>query len=295
MCCFAAVGAAVAAASVLLAPASAGTVRIASKPMTEQYVMTEMLRELIEDRTGLTVELTQGVGGGTSNIMPAMESGEFDLYPEYTSTGWNLVLGEEGVYSEDLFDELAGAYEDELGMSWRGMYGFSDQYGLVVRREIAEQYDLSTYSDLARVAGELTLGAEYDFYERPDGYDALCAAYGMSFGDTMDMDIGVKYEALAVDQVDAMIVFTTDGQLSQADAVLLEDDLGFFPSARCGNVVRDEALEEHPELGPVLDELEGTITDDDMARMNYEVESEGADPADVAHEFLVDRGLIEED
>ena len=281
-------------AGVLLAPGSAGTIRIASKPMTEQYVITEMLRELIEDRTDLTVELTQGVGGGTSNIMPAMESGEFDLYPEYTSTGWNLVLGEGGVYSEDLFGELADAYEDELAMSWRGMYGFSDQYGLVVRREIAERYGLRTYSDLARVADELTLGAEYDFYERPDGYDALCETYGMSFGDTMDMDIGVKYEALAADQVDAMVVFTTDGQLSQADAVLLEDDLGFFPSARCGNVVRDEVLEEHPELGPVLDELEDTIADDEMARMNYEVEAEGADPADVAHEFLVDRGLIEE-
>ena len=121
-----AVAAVAAGVSALLAPGSAGTVRIASKPMTEQYVITEMLRELIEDRTDLSVELTQGVGGGTSNIMPAMESGEFDLYPEYTSTGWNLVLGEEGVYSEDLFGELAVAYEDELGMAWRGMYGFSD-------------------------------------------------------------------------------------------------------------------------------------------------------------------------
>lgn len=210
--------------SVLLAPASSGTIRIASKPMTEQYVITEMLRELIEDRTDLSVELTQGVGGGTSNIMPAMESGEFDLYPEYTSTGWNLVLGEEGVYSEDLFGELAAAYEDDLGMTWRGMHGFSDQYGLVVCREVAEKYDLRTYSDLARVAGELTLGAEYDFYERPDGYDALCAAYGMSFGDTMDMDIGVKYQALAASP-DILLMDEPFGAVDEITRGQLQDEL----------------------------------------------------------------------
>lgn len=63
------------------------TIRIATKPMTEQYVLGEMLKILIEKDTDLQVELTQGVGG-TSNIQPAMESGEFDLYPEYTGTAW---------------------------------------------------------------------------------------------------------------------------------------------------------------------------------------------------------------
>lgn len=60
------------------------TIHIATKPMTEQYVLGEMLDILIEQDTDLNVEITQGVGGGTSNIQPAMENGEFDLYPEYT-------------------------------------------------------------------------------------------------------------------------------------------------------------------------------------------------------------------
>lgn len=290
-----AICAAPAAVPALLAPSPAATVRIATKPMTEQYILGEMLRDLIEQDTDLDVELTTGVGGGTSNIMPAMESGDFDLYPEYTGTGWNLVLGHDDIYSEDEFDEMAREYADRYDMSWRGMYGFNDTYGIAVRRDVAERYALRTYSDLARVAGDLTLGAEYDFYERPDGYGALRKAYGMDFRDTMDMDIGVKYKALEAGQVDALIVFTTDGQLAQADAVVLRDDLGFFPSARCGNVVRNETLKEHPELGDVLDRFEGGITDDDMARMNYEVETEGADPAEVAREFLHDRGLLKGD
>ena len=91
-----------------------------------------------------------------------------------------------------------------------------------------------------------------------------------------------------------MVIFTTDGQLSTADAVVLEDDRGFFPSYLCGSIVRNETLEEHPELREVLEKLEGTIADDDMARMNYEVETEGAEPRDVAREYLESAGLLNE-
>ena len=270
------------------------TIHIATKPMTEQYVLGEMLKILIEQDTDLNVELTQGVGGGTSNIQPAMESGEFDLYPEYTGTGWNMVLKNEGLYTEDLFGELQQEYEDNYSMEWLGMYGFNNTYGMVVRREIAEQYDLHTYSDLAAVADQLVFGAEYDFFEREDGYDALCDTYGLDFKETMDLDIGLKYQALEQEQIDVMVVFTTDGQLSAADVTVLEDDKQFYPSYLCGNVVRGEVLEEHPELNEVFDKVTGLITDSDMAKMNYEVETEGKEPEDVAEEYLDSHGLLEE-
>ena len=270
------------------------TIHIATKPMTEQYVLGEMLKILIEQDTDLNVELTQGVGGGTSNIQPAMESGEFDLYPEYTGTGWNMVLKNEELYTEDLFGELQQEYEDNYSMEWLGMYGFNNTYGMVVRREIAEQYDLHTYSDLAAVADQLVFGAEYDFFEREDGYDALCDTYGLDFKETMDLDIGLKYQALEQEQIDVMVVFTTDGQLSAADVTVLEDDKQFYPSYLCGNVVRGEVLEEHPELNEVFDKVTGLITDSDMAKMNYEVETEGKEPEDVAEEYLDSHGLLEE-
>lgn len=60
--------------------------------MTEQYILGNMLAILIERETNLEAELTESVGGGTSNIQPALEKGEFDMYPEYTGTGWNMVL-----------------------------------------------------------------------------------------------------------------------------------------------------------------------------------------------------------
>lgn len=279
----------------LVRPSATDTIRIATKPMSEQYILGEMLDILIEQETGLNVEVTQGVGGGTSNIQPAMENGEFDIYPEYTGTAWNMVLKEEDLYDESRFDELNSRYQQTYDMQWIGMYGFNNTYGLVVRSEIAEQYDLKTYSDLAAVSDRLNLGAEYDFFEREDGYDALCDAYGMHFGATMDLDIGLKYQALEQGEIDAMVIFTTDGQLSVADARVLEDDRGFYPSYRCGNVIRSEVLRAHPELAAVFDQLSGQISDSDMAAMNYAVESEGKEPRDVAVEFLQTHGLIEQE
>ena len=277
----------------LFQPQTGDTIRIATKPMTEQYVLGEMLDILIEQDTDLNVELTQGVGGGTSNIQPAMESGEFDLYPEYTGTAWNMVLGEGGLYTEELFGTLQQRYNDDYDMQWVGMYGFNNTYGLVVRREIAEQYDLHTYSDLAAVADRLIFGAEYDFFEREDGYDALCETYGLQFRQTMDLDIGFKYQAIEQGSIDVMVIFTTDGQLSESDVVVLEDDQQFYPSYLCGNVVRREVLEAHPELEAELEKLSGLISDSDMAQMNYAVETGGREPRDVAEDFLHSHDLMQ--
>ncbi|MCH4071381.1 ABC transporter permease/substrate-binding protein [Pseudoramibacter sp.] len=267
------------------------TIHIATKPMTEQYILGEMLDILIEHDTNLNVDLTQGVGGGTSNIEPGIVHGKFDLYPEYTGTGWNMVLKNKSVYSEDQFKTLQKAY-NKKGLTWIGMYGFNNTYGLVVRKPIADRYHIKTYSDLRIHAQDLTFGAEYDFFERRDGYDALCKTYNMRFGKTMDMDIGLKYKALAENQIDVMVVFTTDGQLADANAVVLKDDKHFFPSYRCGNVVRTDVLDAHPELRGVLKKLSGQITDQDMVKMNNEVDVQKKEPRDVARAFLKSKGLL---
>lgn len=269
------------------------TIHIATKPMTEQYVMGEMLDLLIEQDTDLNVEITQGVGGGTSNIQPGMESKEFDLYPEYTGTAWNMVLKRKDFYTEKHFSTLQAGYKKKFEMEWAGMYGFNNTYGIAVRKEIADKYHLKNYSDLKAVAGQLRFGAEYDFFERKDGYDALCEAYGLKFQKTMDLDIGLKYQALNQGKIDVMVIFTTDGQLAASDVVVLKDDQEFYPSYQCGNIVRSEVLEKHPELSEVLDKLTGTITDHDMAEMNYAVEEKGKEPRNVARTYLQKKNLLD--
>ena len=111
-----------------------GVIRIATKPMTEQYILGEMLNTLIEHDTDLSVELTQGIGGGTSNIQPGMEKGDFDLYPEYTGTGWNAVLKHDSTYDESMFDTMQQEYQDRLNLTWVGLYGFNNTFGLALSK-----------------------------------------------------------------------------------------------------------------------------------------------------------------
>ena len=131
-----------------------GVINMATKPMTEQYILGSMIKILIEQDTDLTVNITEGVGGGTSNIQPAMERGEFDFYPEYTGSGWNAVLKEESIYDESMFSELQKGY-DKMGMTWCGMTGFNNTYGIAVTKEVVEKYNIKNYSDLAAISGDM--------------------------------------------------------------------------------------------------------------------------------------------
>ena len=268
------------------------TINIATKPMTEGYILGQMLTELIEQDTDLKVNMTTGVGGGTSNIHPAMVKGEFDLYPEYTGTSWEAVLKKEGSYDESKFDELQKEYKEKYNLEYVNLYGFNNTYGLAVNKDIAEKYNLKTYSDLAAVSNNLIFGAEYDFFEREDGYKELQKVYNMDFKKKIDMDIGLKYQAMKDKKIDVMVIFTTDGQLAISDVVVLEDDKKMYPSYRAGTVVRSEILSKYPELKPVLEKLNNILDDKTMADLNYQVESEGKKPEDVAREYLQEKGLL---
>lgn len=269
------------------------TINIATKPMTEGYILGQMLTELIEQDTDLKVNITNGVGGGTSNIHPAIVKGEFDLYPEYTGTSWEAVLKKEASYDESKFDELQKEYKEKYNLEYVNLYGFNNTYGLAVNKDIAEKYNLKTYSDLAKVSNNLIFGAEYDFFEREDGYKELQKVYNMNFKKQIDMDIGLKYQAMKDKKIDVMVIFTTDGQLAISDVVVLKDDKKMYPSYRAGTVIRSEILSEYPELKPVLEKLNNILDDKTMADLNYQVESEGKKPEDVAREYLQEKGLLE--
>ena len=269
------------------------TINIATKPMTEGYILGQMLTELIEQDTDLKVNMTTGVGGGTSNIHPAMLKEEFDLYPEYTGTSWEAVLKKEGSYDESKFDELQKEYKEKYNLEYVNLYGFNNTYGLAVNKDIAEKYNLKTYSDLAKVSNNLIFGAEYDFFEREDGYKELQKVYNIDFKKKIDMDIGLKYQAMKDKKIDVMVIFTTDGQLAISDVIVLEDDKKMYPSYRAGTVVRSEILSEYPELKPVLEKLNNILDDKTMADLNYQVESKGKKPEDVAREYLQEKGLLE--
>ena len=266
---------------------------IASKPMPEQYVLAEMLKILIETETDIAVELNLGIGGGTSNIHPAMERGDIDIYPEYTGTGWLFVLKEALISDpQELYEATKAAYALQYQIHWTGLYGFENTYGMAVTREVAETHNLKTISDLAAISPSLTFATNADFFEREDGYPGLQEVYGIDFGSLSEIDIGLRYEVVRGGQTDALAVFTTDGQLQDVDVVVLEDDKRFFPAYHAATLVRMETLEKYPELEPVLEKLTGQIANEDMIAMNYAVEVENKDPREVAETFLREKGLL---
>lgn len=266
---------------------------IASKPMTEQFIITEMLIALIEQETDIEIEYKPGIGGGTSNIHPAMVSGEIDIYPEYTGTGWLFVLKEDLINNpEKLYEEVKKAYANEYNIVWSGLYGFNDTFGLGMKSSLADQFNLETYSDLAVVSNQLRFGAGYDFYEREDGMPGLEATYGFKFKKERELDAGLKYQAIAQDEVDVIDVFSTDGQLKKYDIKVLEDDKDFFTSYFAATLIRQETLDKYPELEDVLEMLTGQIGNEEMTELNYLVEIEKQEPKDVAIKFLSEKGLL---
>ncbi len=269
-------------------------IRIGAKSMTEQMILQEILAQLIEAKTDLTVERIAPIAGGTSNIQIAMENAEIDLYPEYTGTGWLTVLKHPETQDADyMFAELDKQYNENFDMSWVGLYGFENTYTLAVRAETAQQYGLTKISDLAAVSDQLIFGANFDYFEREDGYAKVCATYDLQFKDTAEVDMGLKYQTLVEKKCDVLNAYTTDSQIAEFGLVTLADDKKLFTDYRCSTVVRNDVLKAHPELKDVLMLMDGLISNAEMTQMNYELNTNHRLESEIAAEFLKAKGMID--
>lgn len=269
------------------------SVRLGLDNTAEEAIIGGMLVALIEKNTDIKVEVTSDLAGGETVLHPAMLKGDLDLYPEYTGTAWLAILKNTEVPDrETLHNELFERYETEFNFSWVGLYGFNNSYGLAVTQEIAQQYGLETYSDLVAVSDQLAFRAESGFFEREDGYNGLCQAYGFTFKSARDVAFSLKYNAIEDKEADVINIFTTDGRLADSGVKVLTDDKSYFTEYRCGTVIRNEILEKYPELRDVLMLMDNLISDSDMSLLNYQVEVEGKEPEDVARSFLEDKGLL---
>ena len=128
--------------------------------------------------------------------------------------------------------------------------------------------------------------------ERPDGYAGLARIYGLEFDSPPRiLDLGLLYRALLEKQVDIVAGNSTDGLLAARDLVILEDDKHYFPPYEAVPIVRREKFERFPGLRGAIAELAGKISDAEMEKMNYAVDGEHRDIAEVAREFLRAKGL----
>lgn len=270
---------------------------IGGKPWTEQYILPHILGQYIEANSEYTVEYEDGLGE-VSILTPALEQGDIDLYVEYTGTGLKDVLKQEsepGQSSEEVLELVREGYEEELDATWLEPLGFENGYTLAYSKD--KGYDAATYSELAEISQseDMSFGAPHPFYERQgDGFDDMIATYPFDFSATDSFDPAIMYEAVNNGEVDVIPAFTTDSRIGLFDLQTTEDDLSFFPKYDAVPVVRMAALEEYPELEDLLNELAGQISEEDMLAMNARVDVDQDKPEDVARDFLLEKGLIEE-
>lgn len=278
-------------------PLEAQTDRIVvgSKNFTESAVLAEVMVQLLRARTDLEVEHRAGLGG-TLVVFQALSAGQIDLYPEYTGTGWTIILGEAERIDDRLraFLYVQREFSERFGLAWLSPFGLNNTYALAMDRARAEALGIVRISDLARAGSELEAGFSIEFAERQDGWLGLRTFYGIEFGGVRAMEHTLGYEAIAAEVIDVMDVYSTDGKLLRYDLQVLEDDQAFFPPYHAAPVAREQTLVEHPEVAEVLELLAFRITDEDVIALNDAVESDGEDPAEVARRFLADEGLIGE-
>ena len=267
-------------------------ITVGSKNFTEQVILGEIVAQHLEHRLGRPVSRKLNLGG-TMLAHQALVRGEIDVYPEYTGTALTAILklppAPDPVAGITL---VRGEYQARFGLQWMPPLGFNNTFAMVVRGDDARKHKISTLSDAARYAPGWTLGVGYEFQQRPDGLAGLQKTYHLPIhGTPKTMDLGLLYKALEQGQVSMVAGNTTDGQLAALKAVVLQDDLQYFPPYDCSLVVRSEILKDHPALQHALAELVGRFSDQTMRKLNHQVDGEHRPLRDVAEQFLREAGL----
>ena len=270
-----------------------GLVRVGSKDFTEQFILGEMYALVLEN-SGFKVERKLNLGG-TPVAQAGLISGEIDLYPEYTGTALLTVLKEPtNSDRQQVYDTVAQGYKDRFNLIWLDPAPMNNSQALAMTQEKAQQYSIQTISDMVAKADQLTIVSTPEFQEREDSLPGLKRVYGdFNFKKLIPVDPGLRYQALFGGEADVVEAFGTDGQISANNLVVLEDDKGLFPPYQVAPVVRQEALDVAPGIRDALNALAPKLTDETMRRLNYEVDGNKREAAEVAKEFLIQAGFLQ--
>ena len=274
-------------------PAHSDRIVVGSKNFTESFLLGEMFAQMIEARTQLKVDRRFYLAG-TYICQQAILAGRIDIYPEYTGTALTAILKQKaGGDKQDVYPRVKSEYERRFGLTLGPALGFNDTFAMEIRGEDAGRLNIKTLSQAAAFAPKWRAGFGYEFMERPDGYQGLVETYGLQFAEPPRiMDLGLLARALKDRQIDLAGGNATDGQIPALGFIVLEDDRHYFPPYEAVPLIRQQTLQQHPEVAQVLAELSGKISDAEMQSLNYAVDGQHRDATEIAHEFLRIKGLV---
>lgn len=265
---------------------------VGCKDFTEQIILGELFAQQIENKTHLPVERRFYLGG-TYIAQQAILAGRIDVYPEYTGTALTAVLKEQASSDKkQVYDRVRSDYERRFHLTLGPPLGFNDTFAIEIRGGDARRLHLQTISQAAAYAPHWRPGFGYEFMERRDGYHGFVATYNLHFAaPPRIMELGLLTRALKDHQVDLIAGNMTDGLIPALDLFVLSDDKRYFPPYEAVPVIRQQTIDQYPQVRSALQQLSGLISDQQMRELNYEVDGEKKDLKEVVRSFLRSKGL----
>ena len=258
-------------------PSEKNTV-VGSKRFTESYILGELVNLTLRD-AGVKAIHRQGLGN-TAIVIQALNTGQIDVYPEYTGTILREILKrpETQVSLKELNDWLK-----PIGLKAAIPLGFNNTYALAMRAEQARVLNIKRISDIANLESSqqstLRIALSPEFKTRNDGWPVLVQAYDLKIKPGKVLEHGLAYDALVRGDVDIVDAYSTDAAIIKNNLILLEDDRQIFPRYDAILLMRSDFDEKY------LQRLTGKLNEAAMAKLNEEAES-GISFKTVAGKFL---------
>ena len=261
---------------------TAERVVVGSKDFTESVILAEILAQMLE-RQGIAVDRQFELGGNLAH--DSLLSKQVDVYPEYTGTAYTAILKHPPITDpQAVYEQTKAEYAAKFNLALSPSLGFSNDFAILVRGDVARKNNLKTISDAVKLATDWQAGFGQDFMSRADGYPGFSKAYGFRFAkQPREMDLSLTYRALASGELDLIAGNSTDGLIDALDLFQLEDDKRYFPPYQAVFVARSEIL---PTVESAFAYLQGTISTDEMRQLNNEVDGNRRTPRDVAREWI---------
>lgn len=271
---------------------------IGSKNFTEQIVLGEIYSQALE-AAGYNVDTDLNLGSETV-ALAALKKGEISGYPEYISTALTSFYN---TAPEDVPGDVDGAYEmakNDLakdGIAALPPTPFASANAVGLLTEKADELGVSKVSDLEGKSQDLSLYGSPECRQRIDCLLGLQENYGLDFKSFTPVDIGLRYEVLDKGQADLSIVFTTDAQLGAGDDkyTILEDDKGVLPAGNVTFLTTDKVEQAAgPDYAATIELVQEGLTEKVMQELDARVDLDKEQPSQVAKDYLVASGYIEE-
>jgi len=270
---------------------------VGSKNFTEALILGNIYAQALQ-AAGYDVDTNLNLGSEVI-AYKALQDGEISGYPEYTSTLLTSIFGKEAnqvpADAQQAYQQAQQALEPKGETAFQPT-PFADANALGMLKTKADELGVTTISDLQGKSQDLNLYGSPECRQRVDCLVGLQDVYGLQFASFNPVDIGLRYTVLDKGQADASILFTSDAQLAANPDkyVLLEDDMGIFPS---GNViwVTDQSTVQKagPDYMATIVKVQEGLTLPVMQELNSRVDIDKEDPAAVATQYLTEEGYVE--